>query len=163
MKQTLGIVSDSTVVFCCCCWRRRCGHDHDHGVSRRRRCRVFAATTATAAAAGFVFSHASQVLQTPWWILPVELLHGLTFAAMWAATTDYAYQISPGEACNQQRLTRQSLKYISDFGFLRNMHASVRSIPSQVTLVSQNLAHPVRPMASQACYSTPWKQKESFI
>ncbi|CAM9275933.1 unnamed protein product, partial [Sphacelaria rigidula] len=35
-------------------------------------------------------------LERPWWVLPVEVLHGLTFAAMWAATTDYAYQISPG-------------------------------------------------------------------
>lgn len=29
-------------------------------------------------------------------MLPVELLHGLTFAAMWAATTDYAHEIAPG-------------------------------------------------------------------
>ena len=37
-----------------------------------------------------------QNLREPWWVLPAEVLHGLTFAAMWAATTDYAHQIAPG-------------------------------------------------------------------
>ncbi|CBJ48928.1 conserved unknown protein [Ectocarpus siliculosus] len=37
-----------------------------------------------------------SVLWDPWWVLPAELLHGLTFAAMWAATTDYAHGIAPG-------------------------------------------------------------------
>lgn len=37
-----------------------------------------------------------QVLREPWWVLPAEVLHGLTFAAMWAATTDYAHDIAPG-------------------------------------------------------------------
>lgn len=37
-----------------------------------------------------------QTLREPWWVLPAEVLHGLTFAAMWAATTDYAHQIAPG-------------------------------------------------------------------
>lgn len=37
-----------------------------------------------------------QVLRGPWWVLPSEVLHGLTFAAMWAATTDYAHGIAPG-------------------------------------------------------------------
>lgn len=37
-----------------------------------------------------------QVLQDPWWVLPVEVVHGLTFAAMWAATTDYAHGVAPG-------------------------------------------------------------------
>eukprot|EP00903_Cladosiphon_okamuranus_P010272 g9726.t1 len=36
-----------------------------------------------------------SILREPWWVLPAEVLHGLTFAAMWAATTDYAHQISP--------------------------------------------------------------------
>ncbi|CAN0090201.1 unnamed protein product, partial [Ectocarpus sp. 13 AM-2016] len=36
-----------------------------------------------------------SVLREPWWVLPSEVLHGLTFAAMWAATTDYAHQIAP--------------------------------------------------------------------
>ncbi|CAM9812625.1 unnamed protein product [Ectocarpus sp. 8 AP-2014] len=36
-----------------------------------------------------------SVLSDPWWVLPAELLHGLTFAAMWAATTDYAHGIAP--------------------------------------------------------------------
>ncbi len=36
-----------------------------------------------------------QVLREPWWVLPAEVLHGLTFAAMWAATTDYAHGIAP--------------------------------------------------------------------
>lgn len=39
-----------------------------------------------------------QALREPWWVLPAEVLHGLTFAAMWAATTDYAHQIAPGIA-----------------------------------------------------------------
>ncbi|CAM9669265.1 unnamed protein product [Pylaiella littoralis] len=34
-------------------------------------------------------------LREPWWVLPAEVLHGLTFAAMWAATTDYAHGIAP--------------------------------------------------------------------
>eukprot|EP00903_Cladosiphon_okamuranus_P013285 g12384.t2 len=36
-----------------------------------------------------------SVLREPWRVLPAEVLHGLTFAAMWAATTNYAHQISP--------------------------------------------------------------------
>ncbi|CAM9243107.1 unnamed protein product, partial [Laminaria digitata] len=36
-----------------------------------------------------------SVLREPWWVLPVEVLHGVTFAAMWAATTDYAHEIAP--------------------------------------------------------------------
>ncbi|CAM9175600.1 unnamed protein product [Laminaria digitata] len=36
-----------------------------------------------------------SVLREPWWVLPAEVLHGLTFAAMWAATTDYAHDIAP--------------------------------------------------------------------
>ncbi|CBJ26723.1 conserved unknown protein [Ectocarpus siliculosus] len=36
-----------------------------------------------------------QVLSDPWWVLPAELFHGLTFAAMWSATTDYAHGIAP--------------------------------------------------------------------
>ena len=40
----------------------------------------------------------TQVLQNPWWVLPVEVVHGLTFAAMWAATTDFAHGVAPGAA-----------------------------------------------------------------
>ncbi|CAN0360065.1 unnamed protein product [Ectocarpus sp. 8 AP-2014] len=40
-----------------------------------------------------------SVLQEPWWVLPAEVLHGLTFAAMWAATTEYAHGIAPGTLC----------------------------------------------------------------
>lgn len=29
-------------------------------------------------------------------MLPVELVHGITFAAMWAATTDFAHGVAPG-------------------------------------------------------------------
>ncbi|CAN0074740.1 unnamed protein product [Ectocarpus sp. 6 AP-2014] len=36
-----------------------------------------------------------SVLRKPWWVLPAEVLHGLTFAAMWAATTEYAHGIAP--------------------------------------------------------------------
>lgn len=48
----------------------------------------------------------AQVLREPWWVLPAEVLHGLTFAAMWAATTDYAHGIAPGTflcCCRCQR------------------------------------------------------------
>ncbi|CAM9324048.1 unnamed protein product [Ectocarpus sp. 4 AP-2014] len=40
-----------------------------------------------------------SVLREPWWVLPAEVLHGLTFAAMWAATTEYAHGIAPGALC----------------------------------------------------------------
>ncbi|CAM9838261.1 unnamed protein product [Scytosiphon promiscuus] len=35
------------------------------------------------------------MLREPWWVLPSEVLHGLTYAAMWAATTDYACRVAP--------------------------------------------------------------------
>ncbi|CAM9983648.1 unnamed protein product, partial [Hapterophycus canaliculatus] len=35
-------------------------------------------------------------LRDPWWVLPSEVLHGLTYAAMWAATIDYAHGVAPG-------------------------------------------------------------------
>jgi len=38
-----------------------------------------------------------KVLNDPRWVLPAEMLHGLTFAAMWAATTNYAHEIAPGK------------------------------------------------------------------
>lgn len=37
-----------------------------------------------------------QVLEEPRWVYPAEALHGLTFAAMWAATRYYAQEIAPG-------------------------------------------------------------------
>eukprot|EP00904_Undaria_pinnatifida_P013765 jgi/Undpi1/9519/HiC_scaffold_27.g11975.m1 len=46
-----------------------------------------------------------SVLRDPWCVLPVEVLHGLTFAAMWSATTDYAHQITPAH----MRTTMQGL------------------------------------------------------
>ncbi|CAM9566757.1 unnamed protein product, partial [Laminaria digitata] len=36
-----------------------------------------------------------SVLTEPWLVLPVETLHGLTFATMWAATIEYAHGIAP--------------------------------------------------------------------
>lgn len=41
--------------------------------------------------------HQPQNLETPWWILPAEVLHGLTFAAMWSACSSYATSIAPGK------------------------------------------------------------------
>lgn len=49
-------------------------------------------------------SSKTQVLQDPWWVLPVEVIHGLTFAAMWAATTDFAHGAAPGAVMNGRLL-----------------------------------------------------------
>eukprot|EP01127_Copromyxa_protea_P005254 TRINITY_DN1517_c0_g1_i3.p1 TRINITY_DN1517_c0_g1~~TRINITY_DN1517_c0_g1_i3.p1 ORF type:complete len:386 (-),score=46.03 TRINITY_DN1517_c0_g1_i3:116-1273(-) len=35
------------------------------------------------------------LLSSPWWVLPAELLHGLTFAAMWAACVKHGSDIAP--------------------------------------------------------------------
>ena len=32
---------------------------------------------------------------SPWWVLPVELLHGITFGCAWAAGTEYSSKIAP--------------------------------------------------------------------
>lgn len=37
-----------------------------------------------------------QALQDPWLVLPAEVLHGVTFAAMRVASTAYANQLAPG-------------------------------------------------------------------
>ncbi|CAM9379653.1 unnamed protein product [Chrysoparadoxa australica] len=36
-----------------------------------------------------------SMLSNPWWVLPCETLHGLTFGAMWSAVTTFASQSSP--------------------------------------------------------------------
>jgi PPP family 3-phenylpropionic acid transporter len=36
-----------------------------------------------------------SVLRVPWLVLPVQLLHGLSFSAMWVACVSYANQIAP--------------------------------------------------------------------
>jgi len=36
-------------------------------------------------------------LTNPWWVLPVELMHGVTFSMAWAAGVSYAVQIAPAE------------------------------------------------------------------
>ncbi|CAM9442348.1 unnamed protein product [Ectocarpus sp. 13 AM-2016] len=51
-----------------------------------------------------------SVLWDPWWVLPAELLHGLTFAAMWAATTDYAHGIAPAHLRSTMQATVAGLK-----------------------------------------------------
>ncbi|CAM9109176.1 unnamed protein product [Ectocarpus sp. 8 AP-2014] len=51
-----------------------------------------------------------SVLWDPWWVLPAELLHGLTFAAMWAATTDYAHGIAPEHLRSTMQATVAGLK-----------------------------------------------------
>merc|ERR1712130_613496 len=38
-----------------------------------------------------------SVLQNPWWVLPLELLHGLTFGAMYAAGIHYSSKLLPPE------------------------------------------------------------------
>ncbi|KAK3755996.1 hypothetical protein QZH41_003339 [Actinostola sp. cb2023] len=40
---------------------------------------------------------AYSYLQDPWLVLPIELLHGFTYAAMWSACVSYATNISPPE------------------------------------------------------------------
>lgn len=42
------------------------------------------------------FCISTQNLKEPWWVLPAEMVHGMTFAITWSATTDYAHQIAPG-------------------------------------------------------------------
>ena len=37
------------------------------------------------------------VLTDPWWALPIELFHGITYALNWAASTEY------GEHCSKTR------------------------------------------------------------
>lgn len=36
-------------------------------------------------------------LVSPWWTMPAELLHGLTFALGWAASTQYLANLLPAE------------------------------------------------------------------
>ena len=38
---------------------------------------------------------AYSVLSDPWWVLPIELLHGVTFALMWSCSVSYAKKIAP--------------------------------------------------------------------
>ncbi|CAM9306786.1 unnamed protein product, partial [Hapterophycus canaliculatus] len=57
-----------------------------------------------------------SVLQDPWWVLPAEVLHGLTFAAMWAATTDYAQAIAPGHLRSTMQATVSGLKQGLGYG-----------------------------------------------
>jgi MFS family permease len=40
------------------------------------------------------FLYYSQ-LQNPWWVLPIEVLHGLTFGVMWSAVTHFSHEIAP--------------------------------------------------------------------
>ncbi|XP_052076346.1 major facilitator superfamily domain-containing protein 6-like isoform X2 [Mytilus californianus] len=36
-----------------------------------------------------------SILENAWWVLPIELLHGITFGIMWAAATSYGSIITP--------------------------------------------------------------------
>lgn len=38
-----------------------------------------------------------SALTDPWWTLPAELLHGITFALGWSASTNYAFELLPRE------------------------------------------------------------------
>lgn len=69
---------------------------------------------------------AVQVLREPCWVLPAEVLHGLTFAAMWAATTSYAYEIAPGEAVNKL-LVRTLFKFRGTWCIVNEMMANFMS------------------------------------
>lgn len=35
------------------------------------------------------------VLRDPWWVLPAEVLHGITYALMWSACTAFAHRVAP--------------------------------------------------------------------
>ncbi|XP_071485867.1 major facilitator superfamily domain-containing protein 6-like [Diadema antillarum] len=50
---------------------------------------------------------AYSFLQNPWLILPVELLHGITYGALWPACTSYIALITP----HNTRTTMQSVAY----------------------------------------------------
>lgn len=46
-----------------------------------------------------------SILTEPWWILPIETLHGITFGMFYATMTTYAKSISPpGAECTVQGL-----------------------------------------------------------
>ncbi|CAM9498558.1 unnamed protein product [Ectocarpus fasciculatus] len=55
-------------------------------------------------------------LWDPWWVLPAELLHGLTFAATWAATTDYAHGIAPAHLRTTMQATKAGLNRGMGYG-----------------------------------------------
>eukprot|EP01119_Soliformovum_irregulare_P021636 TRINITY_DN7246_c0_g1_i1.p1 TRINITY_DN7246_c0_g1~~TRINITY_DN7246_c0_g1_i1.p1 ORF type:complete len:455 (+),score=85.32 TRINITY_DN7246_c0_g1_i1:90-1454(+) len=38
---------------------------------------------------------AYTIIPDPWWFLPIELLHGITFACLWAAVVEHASNIAP--------------------------------------------------------------------
>ena len=42
-----------------------------------------------------VQAFAYSLMRTPWLVLPIQLLHGPAFSAMWAAGVSYAAEIAP--------------------------------------------------------------------
>ncbi|XP_030846428.1 major facilitator superfamily domain-containing protein 6-like [Strongylocentrotus purpuratus] len=48
-----------------------------------------------------------SLLQNPWAVIPIELLHGVTYGSMWPACTSYIHLISPPDMA----ATMQSLTY----------------------------------------------------
>ena len=55
-----------------------------------------------------------QALENPSWVLPVEVLHGFTYAAMWTTSLEHAQNIAPG--ANQSRCITKHAE--EDFGIV---------------------------------------------
>ncbi|CAM9636771.1 unnamed protein product [Choristocarpus tenellus] len=57
------------------------------------------------------FAYYSQ-LRDPWMVLPIEPLHGLTFALMWSVTVQYSDHIAPSHL----KATMQGLSFSITWG-----------------------------------------------
>ncbi|CAM9384970.1 unnamed protein product, partial [Choristocarpus tenellus] len=57
------------------------------------------------------FTYYSQ-LRDPWMVLPIEPLHGLTFALMWSVTVQYSDHITPSHL----KATMQGLSFTITWG-----------------------------------------------
>jgi len=56
-------------------------------------------------------------LQMPWLVLLVEPLHGVTFAAMWAATVEYGKRLAPASAVARMQSLVNGVFYNVAMGF----------------------------------------------
>ncbi|XP_041483567.1 major facilitator superfamily domain-containing protein 6-like isoform X2 [Lytechinus variegatus] len=50
-----------------------------------------------------------SLLQNPWSVLPIELLHGITFGSMWPAAVSYIHQNSPPDLASTLQSLTQSI------------------------------------------------------
>ena len=65
-----------------------------------------------------------SVLKDPWWTIPAELLHGITFAIGWAASTQYVSLLLPPELSS----TAQGLLSSIQFGLASSTGALIGGI-----------------------------------